>query len=48
MSFLENPTMIFNGLLQIFLADGYEQLNKLDSAEKLVQMLEKKHGSDPA
>ena len=32
---------------QYFLADGYEQLNKLDSAEKLVQMLEKKHGSDP-
>lgn len=32
---------------QYFLADGYDQLNKLDSAEKLVQMLEKKHGSDP-
>jgi two-component system, NtrC family, sensor kinase len=31
---------------QYFLADGYEQLNKLDSAEKLVQMLEKKHASD--
>jgi tetratricopeptide (TPR) repeat protein len=27
---------------QYFLADGYEQLNKLDSAEKLVQMLDKK------
>src|SRR6187549_308875 len=32
---------------QYFLADGYEQLNKLDSAEKLVQMLDKKNGSDP-
>ena len=32
---------------QYFLADGYEQLNQLDSAEKLVQMLEKKHGSVP-
>src|SRR6187402_423911 len=32
---------------QYFLADGYEQLNKLDSAEKLVQMLEEKHPSDP-
>src|SRR5688572_25948694 len=32
---------------QYFLADGYDQLNKLDSAEELVQMLEKKHGSDP-
>ncbi|HET6766774.1 MAG TPA: ATP-binding protein [Chitinophagaceae bacterium] len=32
---------------QYFLADGYEQLNKLDSAEKLVQMLEEKNGSDP-
>jgi signal transduction histidine kinase len=30
-----------------FLADGYEQLNKLDSAESLVLMLERKHGSDP-
>jgi len=32
---------------QYFMADGYEQLNKLDSAEKLVQMLEEKHPSDP-
>ena len=32
---------------QYFLADGYEQLNKLDSAEKLVQMLEEKHPSEP-
>ncbi len=32
---------------QYFLADGHEQLNELDTAEKLVQMLEKKHGSDP-
>ena len=33
---------------QYFLADGYEQLNKLDSAEKLVQMLEEKHPSEQA
>ena len=40
--------MIFNGsVTQYFLADGYEQLNKLDSAEKLVQMLEEKHPSEP-
>ena len=32
---------------QYFLADGYEQLNKLDDAEKLVEILEKKNGSDP-
>ena len=32
---------------QYFLADGYEQLNKLDSAEKLVQMLEKKKAAEP-
>jgi signal transduction histidine kinase len=32
---------------QYFLADGYEQLNKLDSAEKLVQMLEEKYPSGP-
>ena len=32
---------------QFFLADGYEQLNKLDDAENLVQMLEKKNGSEP-
>src|SRR6188768_2271524 len=32
---------------QYFLADGYEQLNKLDSAEKLVEMLEEKYPSDP-
>ena len=31
---------------QYFLADGYEQLNKLDDAEKLVQMLEEKNGSE--
>ena len=31
---------------QYFLAEGFDQLNKLDSAEELVQMLEKKHGSD--
>jgi len=33
---------------QYFKADGYEQLNKLDSAEKLVQMLEEKHPSEQA
>ncbi|HJS55821.1 MAG TPA: ATP-binding protein [Chitinophagaceae bacterium] len=33
---------------QYFLADAYEQLNELDAAERLVQMLERKHGSDPA
>jgi two-component system, NtrC family, sensor kinase len=32
---------------QFFLADGYEQLNKLDEAENIVQILEKKKGSDP-
>jgi signal transduction histidine kinase len=32
---------------QFFLADGYEQLNRLDEAENIVQMLEKKKGSDP-
>src|SRR5688572_17346963 len=31
---------------QYFLADGYEQLNKLDDAEKLVKMLEEKNGSE--
>src|SRR5688572_6618423 len=31
---------------QYFFADGYEQLNKLESAEKLVQMLEEKHPSE--
>ncbi|HEY5969559.1 MAG TPA: ATP-binding protein [Chitinophagaceae bacterium] len=33
---------------QYFFADGYEQLNKLESAEKLVQMLEEKHPSEQA
>ena len=32
---------------QFFLADAYEQLNKLDDAERLVEMLEKKNGSEP-
>jgi tetratricopeptide (TPR) repeat protein len=32
---------------QYFLADAYEQLNELDAAEKLVQMLEQKYGPDP-
>ena len=33
---------------QYFFAEGYDQLNKLDSAEKLVQMLEEKHPSEQA
>jgi len=33
---------------QYFFADGYEQLNKLDSTERLVQMLEEKHPSEQA
>ena len=32
---------------QYFLADAYEQLNKLDDAEKLIEVLEKKNGPDP-
>jgi two-component system, NtrC family, sensor kinase len=32
---------------QYFLADGYEQLNRLDEAERLVEVLEKKNGSEP-
>ena len=31
---------------QYFLADAYEQLNKLDDAEKLVQILEEKNGTE--
>lgn len=39
---LEKPYDDFQwSVTQYFLADGYEQLNKLDSAEKLVQMLRK-------
>ena len=32
---------------QYFLGDGYEQLNELDAAEKQVQILREKLGSDP-
>src|SRR5688572_3852614 len=33
---------------QYFFAEGYDQLNKLDSTERLVQMLEEKHPSEQA
>jgi two-component system, NtrC family, sensor kinase len=32
---------------QLFMADSYEQLNQLDSAEKRVELLDKKYGSIP-
>jgi two-component system NtrC family sensor kinase len=35
-------------ITQFFLASGYEQLNDLDTAEKLALMLEKRHGPESA
>jgi len=44
---LKKPSDDFQwSVTKYFLADAYDQLNQLDSAEKLVQMLEAKHGSE--